>query len=165
MARSSRGNETPGGMNPDRPERQGYASPEAAALAGFPEKAARLIASCADGDDAYVLLETGSDTQSYLYGVNCSRVNGRWQEGASGNGGGWSQAGSDPALGTVAAWNEAPPEADAVRLEFAGVVQDVPVTHGVYLAVWWRVPCPEVWGPRLEAYRIKGAWIPAERYW
>jgi hypothetical protein len=140
-----------------------FDTPEEAAMFGFPEKYCRIVASCAHGDDAYVLIDSGSDERPYLYGVYCSRKGGGWDEMGSSNGGGWSQAGPDLLLGTAVAWDEALPGAEAVRLEFEGVVQEVPVKAGAYLAAWWRVPCPNETGPRIDAYRINGEWIPVER--
>jgi hypothetical protein len=57
---------------------------------GFPIEHCRVIASRIQDDDAYVLLDTGSQGQPYLYGVNCVRSAGRWHETSSGNGPGWA---------------------------------------------------------------------------
>ena len=124
----------------------------------------RVVATCVNGDVAYVLLDTGSDGRPYLYGVNCQRHYGLWSERGSSNGPGWSQAGSDPHLGTLVDWGEAPPEADAVRLDFNGAVLEAAVNDGVYLAAWWRTPCPRVAWPRVEALRVMGEWVrPSQR--
>jgi hypothetical protein len=117
-----------------------FQTPEEAAMVGFPARYCRVVATCVNGDVAYVLLDTGSD--------------GLWSEGGSSNGPGWSQAGSDPHLGTLVDWGEAPPQADAVRLDFNGVVLEVAVNDGAYLTAWWRVPCPRAAWPRVEAFRI-----------
>lgn len=136
----------------------GFDSPEGAAMDGFPARYCRVIASRLQGDDAYVLLNTGSSEQPYLYGVNCRRENGRWFEGGSGNGPGWEQIGHDPDVGTLALWDDAPADADMVRIEFEGHVVDEPVIVRAYLVVWWRVPAPQDW-PRVRAFRIAGRWI------
>jgi hypothetical protein len=86
----------------------GFDTPESAAIVGFPPKHCRVIASRSHGDDAYVLLNTGSGEAPYLYGVNCRRENGRWFEGGSANGPGWEQTGHDPDVGNLSLWGDAP---------------------------------------------------------
>lgn len=93
-----------------------FDSLEDAAMGGFPPKYCRVVASRVRGDDAYVLLDTGSDGNPYLYGVNCTRRDGHWCEGGSSNGPGWSQAGPDDLLGTLVVWDEAPPDATYRRV-------------------------------------------------
>jgi hypothetical protein len=137
----------------------GHDSPEHAAMTGFPEEHCRVISSRSLADDAYVLLDTGSPGQPYLYGVNCHRTDGQWFEGCSGNGPGWAQTGNDPDLGTLSLWGDAPQGVDCVRVVFDGVTIDEPVHHGAYLFVWWRVPCPKRW-PHVVATRAKGIWTP-----
>ena len=143
--------ETPMGDN-------GFDSPESAAMVGFPPKYCQPIASRMNGDDAYVLLNTGSREQPYLYGVNCRLENGRWFEGGSSNGPGWAQTGHDPYLGTLSFWDDAPVDADMVRVEFDGRIVEEPVIDRGFLVVWWRVPAPHEW-PRVRAFRIAGRWI------
>ena len=135
----------------------GHDSPESAAMTGFPEAHCRAVASRVRGDDAYVLLNTGSRTQPYLYGVNCTRRHGRWLESGSSDIPGWEQTGHDPDVGTLSFWGEATNGAEAVRVAFEGDLIDEPVREGAYLLVWWRVPQPSEW-PRLVAFRIGGAW-------
>jgi len=135
----------------------GFDSPEGAAMNGFPPEHCRVIASRVNGDEAYVLLNTGSSAQPYLYGVNCHRENGRWFEGGSGNGPGWAQTGQDPEVGTLSLWDDAPPGAEMVRVEFEGDLIEEPVREGAYLIVWWRVPPPRDW-PRVTGFRIAGHW-------
>jgi hypothetical protein len=130
-------------------------------MCGFPAKYCRVAASRVEGDDAYVLLDTGSDGHPYNYGVNCSQRDGRWLEGGSSNGPGWSQAGPDDHLGTLVVWGEAPPDAEMVRVGFEGTAIEEPVNNGVYLAAWWRTRRPEESWPRVEAFRIRGMWIQA----
>ena len=130
-------------------------------MCGFPAKYCRVAASREEGENAYVLLDTGSDGHRYLYGVNCSQRNGRWLEGASSNGPGWSQAGPDDLLGTLVVWGQAPPDAEMVRVGFECTEIEEPVNDGVYLAVWWRTRCPVASWPRVEAFRIRGTWIQA----
>jgi hypothetical protein len=136
-----------------------FDSPQDAAMAGFPAKYCRVVASRVEGEDAYVLLDTGSDGRPYLYGVNCSKRDGGWLEGGSGNGPSWSQAGPDDLLGTLVIWGDAPAEAEMVRAWFDGGAIEEPVNNGVYLAVWWRTRCPEESWPRVEAFRIGDVWI------
>lgn len=135
-----------------------FDTPEHAMMFGFPERYCRVVASAVDGDDAYVLLDTGSDGRSYFYGGWCRRRNGRWLEGASSNGGGWTTRGSDS--GMLAFWEEAPASVDAVRVQCLGEVQEVKVQGGAYLAVWWNVPDSESAWPRVDAFRRDGKWIP-----
>lgn len=140
-----------------------FDTPEQAAMVA-PPNSCRVVASRAHGDDAYVLLDTGPAGQPYLYGVHCSRHRGGWIGGASANGPGWGQAGPDPRLGTLVAWGLAPEGADAIRLEFAGAMVEVPITDIAYLAVWWRVPCPEFDWPTVEDTRVGGRWTRSESY-
>lgn len=123
----------------------GFDSPESAAMVGFPPKYCRPIATRVNGDDAYVLLNTGSVTQPYLYGVNCRRESGRWLERGSANGPGWEQPGHDPDVGTLSFWDDAPVGADMVRVEFDGRIVEEPVIDRAFLVVWWRVPAPQDW--------------------
>jgi hypothetical protein len=137
----------------------GFDSPEQAATSSFPANYCRVVAARVRGDDAYVLLDTGSAGQPYLYGVNCARRDGRWHEGSSSNGPGWSQAGPNDRLGTLVVWGEAPADADMVQAEFKGMVVEEPITAGVYLAAWWRTPCPEESWPHVQAFRMRGTWV------
>ena len=142
----------------------GYASPEEAALRGFPSSAGcRVVASRAHDSVGYVLLDTGPVEHPYQYGVNCIREAGGWREGNSSNGPGWSLIDGDADLGTLTLWDDAPRGADRVRAVFSGQVVEVPVEHGVYLAVWWNVPNEHFEPPRLEAFRIGGTWVPPAR--
>ena len=100
-------------------------SPESAAMTGFPDAHCRVVSSRVLADDAYVLLDTGSPGQPYLYGVNCHRKDGQWFEGASSNGPGWEQTAHDPDLGTLSWWGDAPAGADFIRVAFEGTVIDV----------------------------------------
>jgi len=136
----------------------GHDSPESAAMEGFPPAYCHVVAARVHEDDAYVLLDTGSPGQPYLYGVNCLRQNGRWFDDGSSNGSGWHQMGDDPELGTLTVWDDAPEGASAVRMEFQGVIVEEPVRDGAYLFVWWRVPCPEEEWPRLLAILTESGW-------
>ena len=135
-----------------------YETPGDAALEGFPREHCRVVATRVHDDDAYVLLDTGPRGQPYLYGVYCSRHDGRWRGDSSGNGPGWAQAGPDPYLGTLVAWNEAPEGADAIRMELDGRVVEEPVSGIAYLVAWWRVPDPQFGWPTVTSFRIGGAW-------
>jgi hypothetical protein len=135
----------------------GFDSPESAAMNGFPATHCSVITSRTQGDDAYVLLNTGSGAP-YLYGVVCGRRNGQWFERGSSNGPGWEQTAHDPDVGTLSFWGEAPAGADMVRVGCAGEEIEELVTQGVYLLVWWRVRSPVDW-PRITAFRLAGAWV------
>ena len=136
----------------------GFDNPESAAMVGFPPKYCRVIASRTQADDAYVLLNTGSSEQPYLYGVPCRRENGRWFGLNSANAPGWDQADHDPDVGTLSIWDNAPAEADMVRVELQDQIVEEAVIDRAYLVVWWRVPTPQQW-PRAVAFRIAGRWI------
>jgi hypothetical protein len=139
-----------------------FETPEAAALDGFPDARCRVAATLVSGDDAYVLLATGEPGYPYLYGSCVARENGGWRERTSSNGPGWTcSGGQNDNLGTLVTWDVAPEGADQVRVSFGGETHIVPVTNGVYLTAWWRVPCPEGAYPRVEAFHIQGRWIPA----
>ena len=137
---------------------EGYRSPEDAAMVGFPPDHCRVLASHTEGDEAFVLLDTGSVGQRYLYGVSCIRRAGRWYESSSGNGSGWSSSEADQDLGTWSLWDEAPTGADRVRVEFSGESSEHPIDAGVYLVVWFRRPVRPA--PRVTAFRINGTWVP-----
>jgi hypothetical protein len=136
---------------------EGFDSPEMAAMSTFPPQYCRAIASRMSEDEAYVVLNTGTREQPYLYGVHCHRRGGRWYEGNSGNGGGWQQTGHDPDVGTLTMWDNAPVEVTSVRIQFDGDVIEEPVTEGAYLHVWWQVPCPSEW-PHVVAVRLNDRW-------
>ena len=127
---------------------------------GFPGVACRVVASAREGDDAYVVVDTGPAGHPYLYGVALAREDGGWSEVASGNGGGWTVAGGSDELGTLHLWGEAPAGADRVRAVYGTDVRERPVSGGTYLVTWWRVPAD---GPaaRVEAFRVGGRWHPA----
>ena len=128
---------------------------------GFPPQYCRVIASRIQGDEAYVLLNTRLTEQAYLYGVNCQRENGTWFERGSSNASGWYQTDHDPDLGTLSLWDDAPRDADRVRIEFDGHTLEEPVVDRAYLVVWWRVPQPREW-PVARAFRIDGRWIDSD---
>lgn len=136
-----------------------FDKPEQAAMFGFPERYCRVVASAVNGDDAFVLLDTGSDGRSYLYGVQCRRSNGQWFDAGSSNASGWWQCGSDPERGALAFYDEAPEGADVVRVVFSDAVNEVLVRAGAYLAVWWNTECPplEAW-PRVVEVHVGGEW-------
>lgn len=126
---------------------------------GFPPAQCRVAAARSHGVDAYVVLDTGPAGQPYLYGVCVRREGDGWVQGTSSNGGGWSCTDAETRLGTAAAWGEAPDGADRVRVACGGAARESSVENGVYLAAWWRVPDTRL--PRVEAFRIRGAWIGA----
>ena len=126
-------------------------------MSTFPAEYCSIVAARSHGDDAYVLLDTGPAGRPYLYGLNCHRRNGRWDEGSSSNGPGWTQTDHDPDVGTLSCWDDVPTGVDVVRVAFADAVVDEPVRRGAYLLVWFRVPCPSKW-PRLIAVCSGGRW-------
>jgi len=137
-------------------------SPAAAALAGFPPGAVRIVAARAHGGDAYVLLDTRPGGPPYLYGLHWLReAGGGWVEGSSSNGGGWGVTDADAELGTLVVWDEAPAGADRARVALGADVREETVEHGVFLSAWWRVPCPEDAWPRAVAFRVAGRWVEA----
>ena len=140
-----------------------FDTPEDAGMAGFPPTYCRVVASRSHGEDAYVLLDTGPPGQPYLYGINCSRHDGRWRGDSSGNGPGWSTVDPDARLGTLVVWDLAPAGADAMRFEFEGTITEVPVTDVAYLAAWWRVPRPEFAWPTIADVRVGGRWTRETR--
>lgn len=97
------------------PDNDGFDSPESAATSTFPPQHCRVIAARANGDYAYVLLDTGSIDYPYLYGVNCLRQDGRWFERCDGNAPGWARN-IDSDLGTLSFWGHSPVGADVVKI-------------------------------------------------
>jgi hypothetical protein len=75
----------------------------------------------------------------------------------SGNGPGWTLTDPERELGTATVWGEAPEGTTRVRASFQGDVREAPVSRGVYLVAWWRVPDGY---PRVEAFQIGGRWVP-----
>jgi hypothetical protein len=137
---------------------QSFASLEEAVQSSFDPRFCRALRTRTHGDDAIALFDTGPEGQPYLYEVHYHRRDGRWSEGSSGNGSGWTSVDPGMELGTVTIWDEAPPGADKVRVEFAGELREEPVSDGAFLAVWWRVPYSRWRWPRVSAFRINGVW-------
>jgi hypothetical protein len=140
---------------------ESFASLEEAVQSSFDARFCRVIATRSQGDDAVALFDTGPQGNPYLYEVRYSRRKGRWSEGSSGNGSGWSVTDREAELGVMTVWDEAPPGADRVRLQFAGELREEPVSGGAFLAVWWGVPFREGYWPRVVAFRVDGAWTAA----
>src|SRR5690349_4080195 len=92
-----------------------FATPEDAAMAGFPPAYCRVVACVTEGDDGFAVLDTGSPDRPYLYAVAVWREGGRWYDGSSGNGLGWTITDRERDLGTLAAWDYAPAEVELVR--------------------------------------------------
>ncbi len=127
-------------------------------MSGFPAAHCRVVACEVEGDDAFVLLDTGSAERPYLYGGTARREPDGWRDGTGGNGSGWTRTDADGELGVLTLWDAAPAGADAVRVGWGGDVREVPVRSGAFLATWWRVPAPTEGGPRVVAVRIGGEW-------
>ncbi|HEX8394405.1 MAG TPA: hypothetical protein VF665_18815 [Longimicrobium sp.] len=141
-----------------------FATPQEAAMSGFSARYCRVVATAVDGDDGYVVVDTGSDGHPYLYGGAVKREAGGWSDGTSGNGDGWISSGDlEEEIGAYALWGEAPAGADAVRARWRGDVRETLIEHGVYLVAWWRVPCPEDDYPSVTEFRIDGNWVTAAR--
>jgi hypothetical protein len=137
-----------------------FPTPEEAFMDGFPGTACRVVASAREGDDAYVVLDTGPDGHPYLYG-GCLRREGRgWTQGSDGNAPGWTLTDADHDLGTAVTRGAAPRGTVRVRARFGEAVREAPVANGVYLVAWWRVPRPDQ-PPRAEAFLVDGRWVPA----
>jgi hypothetical protein len=132
-----------------------------AARASFPPQFCRIVAMREHGDVGYVLFDTRLSGEPYLYGVDYERIDGRWIEGGSGNGLGWSRLRPESDLGILTDWGQAPPGADRVRVEFEGQIREEPAIEGAYLVVWWNVPCPREGWPFAKAFRINGEWMEA----
>ena len=137
---------------------QRFDSPEAAAMSDFPAAHCRVVASAAEGDDGYVLIDANPLEGGYLYGVNVHRVDGGWEPGTDGNGPGWTVADPERELGTLVVWGEAPKRADRVRVEWNGETREAAAEEGVYLVAWWRVPPPDEF-PGEVAFRVRGEWV------
>ena len=139
-----------------------HATPESAAMASFPAAHCRVVASAVDGDDAYVVLDTGPGDYRYLYGVSAVREAGGWWDGTGGNGpaAGWTLADEARELGTAYVYGEAPAGATHVRCTLGAEAREAPVVDGVYLVAWWRVPADAPM-PTLTAFEVGGAWTPA----
>jgi hypothetical protein len=139
-------------------EHSGFQTPEDAAKNGFPPRYCRVVASRVEGNDAYVLLNTGSDAQPYLYGANCHRRGGFWFEGGSSNGPGWAQVDDASEVGTLSFWDDVPAGVSRVRVEFDGAVIEEIVRDRAFLVVWWRIPPPTTW-PQLIEVEVGGRWV------
>ena len=136
-----------------------FGSPEEAAIDGFPPAHVRVVACSVEGDEAYVVLDTGPAGYPELYGSTVSRGAEGWLVGTSGNGpsAGWTLTAAKGDLGTAFVYGDAPAGADRVRASLDGDTQDAEVRDGYYLVAWWRVPssAPE---PRLLGFRVGGEW-------
>lgn len=137
-----------------------FPTPQEAAMSGFSAKYCRVVATEVDGDDAYVVIDTGSDGFSYLDGGTVHRDEDGWRDGVGGNGDGWIAIDVERELGVLAVWDEAPAACSAVRVQWRDEVRQVPVQNGAYLTAWWGVPCPDDSWPRVTAMCIGGVWVP-----
>jgi hypothetical protein len=140
----------------NEPVQRGYVTPELAARGDIPQRFCSVIASEVSGDNAYVLLNTGTDDSPYPYGVHCVREGGRWYEGSGGNGSAWVLTDEETDRGFLAYWDEAPPRSDAVSVRFEGRDYEVPVVHGHFLLVVWDASSSD-W-PQLRGFRVDGTW-------
>ena len=129
---------------------------------GFPAAYCRVVVSAAEGDDGYVVLDTGPAEYRYLYGVAVWRDDDGWRDRSSGNGPatGWTRTDERHGLGTAYTYGNAPDGATQVRAALGSEIREVPVVDGVYLATWWRVPV-DAPTPVATAFEIDGAWVAA----
>src|SRR6266699_1065914 len=75
-------------------------------------------------------------------------------------GSGWRRFHLDTDRGIETVWGEAPRGADRARFKFARETREEEVVHGVYIAVWWDVSCPEIHAEPTE-FRVNGKWVQA----
>jgi len=124
----------------------------------FPIESCHLVALRKHGDAAVALFNTRPSAEPYLYQVNYQRQNGRWSEGISSNGPGWSALYPDSDLGVETVWGETPAGADRVRGELDGRIIEEAIANGIYLLVWWDVPSSDA---HVTAFRVTGQWVRA----
>ena len=141
-----------------------FPTPEAAAMEGFNSEHCRVLAVELDGDDGFVMLDTGPPRSPYLYGGTVKREFGGWSGGIDSNGGGigWTSTEPDRDVGVVHVCGEAPEGADAVRVSWRGTSRESPVRNGIVLLTWWQEKNPQRAYPRVVAYRVGDEWIEAE---
>ncbi len=128
-------------------------------MEGFPPERCRVVARAVDGDQAYVVLDTGPAGRPYLYGSAVSRGSHGWEAGTSSNGpgAGWTLTDAERELGTAYFYDEAPTGADRIRVVLDGDVNEATIRGGVFLVAWWRVPFSET-SPRVLGFRVGGVW-------
>lgn len=141
-----------------------FKSPEIAVLYEFPSTPCRVVALATEGGDGYAVVDVGDEGQPYLYGVTLARRARGWEAGTDGNGPGWTLTDAKCGWGTAVAWGRAPKGTVRVRATLGRDTREVPVARGVYLVVWWRVPCPAAGEPRVDAFRIGDGWVPASAH-
>jgi hypothetical protein len=143
----------------------GFPTPEDAAMFGFPAAYCKILAVDVDGDDGFVVLDAGPGGYRYLYSGTVKRTPDGWQGGSDSNGGGmrWSATHAEAEIGVVAVCDEAPPDADAARVEWRGEVRETPIRNGVYLVTWFREPFPESPWPRVTGFHMREGWRSVTR--
>jgi hypothetical protein len=137
-----------------------FATPQAAAMDGFPQEHCRVAASFIEGDEAYVVLDTGPAGAPHLYGCAVTRgEQGNWQESASSNGpaSGWTSTLKRPGYGIAYVYGEAPAGADRVRAVLGDEVREAEVEGGIYLVAWGGVEEGEAF-PGVVGFRVRGVW-------
>jgi hypothetical protein len=130
-------------------------------MLGFPPEHCRVLAIDVDGNDAFVVLDTGPAEYRYLYCGTVRRTGDGWSGGTDSNGGGvcWTRTDDARDLGVIALSDEAPSDSDAVRVSWRGRERESLVRNGVYLVTWWRELFPEGAWPAVVAFRIAGRWV------
>ena len=134
---------------------------------GFPSAHCRVLAVEVDGNDGFVLLDTGPADYRYLYAGTVARMPGGWRGGTDSNGGGtrWTRTDDENEVGVVAVYGEAPAAAIEVRVEWRGETRQALVQNGVYVVTWWREPFPEQSWPVVTDFRIGDVWTPPPQGW
>jgi hypothetical protein len=143
----------------------GFPTPEDAAMDGFPAAHCKVLAVDVDGQDGFVVLDTGPIQYRYLYSGTVKRTSDGWQSWSDSNGGGmrWSATDLEAEIGVVAVCDEAPPDANAARVEWRREVRETPKRNGVYLVTWFREPFPEAPWPRVTAFHTSEGWRSVTR--
>ena len=139
-----------------RAANDGFESLAAAVNASMPS--CRLLVLEEHGDAAFALFDAHPNGPAYLYEVHFARRGGRWSEGSSGNGCGWTLVDEAANVGVLTDWGEAPEGADRVRSELGEERVEKNVVDGVFAVAWWDVP-REPRLPLLTSYRVCGRWI------
>jgi hypothetical protein len=126
---------------------QSYDTPEEAARGDIPVRYARALAVeiSPSGDEAFVVLATNEEPAVEIYNVVCYREGGRWFDGGgiSGYGLGWRSLWSETTgrgVDVLSLVDEAPFDAAAVIVRWAGAEHRRPVVGGWFAFTAWDAP-------------------------